>query len=180
MFDASGLPVWRHTARCESEASRASYASQRKLDKRIILIALAQRFPSSRSTWWSARSPPCYSPRASQVSACMSVFISQVALACLFFFFFPSLPSILPPCCAQVWMGSGWFISLCRSSVNCGDNQISSGRAKKKQNTHAQWLNMLLACNYLFYRIYRAYCTEHNTVVVNTHLIDDTPAEILA
>lgn len=130
MFDASGLPVWRHTARCESEASRASYASQRKLDKRIILIALAQRFPSSRSTWWSARSPPCYSPCASQVSTCMSVFISQVALAC-FSFFFPSLPSILPPRCAQVWMGSGWFISLCRLSVNCGDNQISSGRAKK-------------------------------------------------
>lgn len=93
MFDASGLPVWRHTARCESEASRASYASQRKLDKRIILIALAQRFPSSRSTWWSARSPPCYSPCASQVSTCMSVFISQVALACFSFFFF--LPSPL-------------------------------------------------------------------------------------
>lgn len=36
--------------RAASEASRASYASQRKLDKRIILIALAQRFPSSRST----------------------------------------------------------------------------------------------------------------------------------
>lgn len=81
--------VRRRTAPCESEAGRASYASQRKLDKRIILIALAQRFPSSRSTWWSARSPPCYSPSASQVSTCMSVFISQVALAC---FFHPPTP----------------------------------------------------------------------------------------
>lgn len=68
-----------------SEAGRASYASWRKLDKRISLIALARRFPTSRSAWWSARSPPCYSLCASQVSTCMSVFISQVALAWLRF-----------------------------------------------------------------------------------------------
>lgn len=79
MFVPPELWLWRHTARCER--SPASYASHRKLDKRIILIALAQRFPSSRSTWWSARSPPCYSLCASQVSKYMSVFISQVALA---------------------------------------------------------------------------------------------------
>lgn len=37
------------------EGSLVGYASHRKLDKRIILIT--RWFRSSRSTWWSARSP---------------------------------------------------------------------------------------------------------------------------
>lgn len=149
MFDESELLVWRHTARRESEAGRASYASQRKLDKRIILIALAQRFPSSRSTWWSARSPPCYSPCASQVSTCMSVFISQVALAWLFFP--PSLLFFLLAVSRCEWDGADLSLLSCLS-VNCSDNQMNSGNAK----THTlKWLSMLFACNYVLCHICR-------------------------
>lgn len=126
MFDASELRVWKHAARCESEAS--SYASQRKLDKRIILIALAQRFPSSRSTWWSARSPPCYSLCASQVSTCMSVFISQVALVWLFF---PPSSYSSFSLCPGVNEISLIYLP-CFLSENCSDNQMNSAHAKKK------------------------------------------------
>lgn len=134
MFGVVELLVWKHTVRCESEASRVSYASQRKLDKRIILIALAQRFPSSRSTWWSARSPPCYSLRASQVSTCMSVFISQVALAGLFFYllFF----SLAVPRCEWDWADLSLMCSL---SVNCSDNKMKSGNTENT-HTHTHWL----------------------------------------
>lgn len=72
---------------CESRGSTASYASHRKQDKRIVLIVLVQRIPSSGSSWWSARPPPCYSLCSSQVSKCVSVFIRQVAPAWLGFFF---------------------------------------------------------------------------------------------
>lgn len=164
MFDASGPLVWRRTARCESGASTASYASQRKLDKRIILIALAQPFPSSRSTWWSARSPPCYSLCASQVSTCMSVFISQVALAWLFF----SSPLSR---CAQVWMGIGLIYLFCAAYQWIVE--ISKWTQVIQKRT--LWLNMLLACNYVLYHVCRAYSTtENNTEHAIIYMINES------
>lgn len=124
-------------------AKRASYASQRELDKRIILIALAQPFPCSGSSWWSARSPPCYSPFASQVSTCMTVFISQVAVAWLSILLLP----ILPPRCPQLWVRLGWFIPyppLYQSAL---------ARAKWTEAMHKMkrtlWFNSLSGCSYI-------------------------------
>lgn len=162
MLDASELRVWRRSVSRESEASGISYASQKQLDKRIILIALAPRFPSSRSTWLSARFPPRYSPHASKVSTCMSVFISQVAQVLLFF----SLLFFLFRC---EWDWADLSL-LCCLSVNCDDNQLNSGNAK----AHTLWLNMLLACNYVLYHICRAYCTEYNTESAN-YMINESP-----
>lgn len=85
------------------EGSIVGYASHRKQDKRIVLIT--RWFRSSRSTWWSARFPPSsYSLRTSQVSKHMSVFISQVALAELFYFlpFLNSIPALIWLHCAAL------------------------------------------------------------------------------
>lgn len=82
-----------------------------------------------------------------------------------------SLPFFLlaEPRCEWDWTD---LSLLCCLSVNCSDNQMNSGNAK---NAHTQWLNMLLACNYVPYHICRAYCTEYNTESANTYVINESP-----
>lgn len=76
----------------------AAAAVHMKPDKSIILIT--QWFRSSRSTWGSARSPPCCSLRTGQVSKYMIVFISQ-GRAVLF-----SLFLLLNSIRALIWLHS--------------------------------------------------------------------------
>lgn len=144
IFDAFLLPFWRHTVRRRKRTSSSSYASQRKLDKCIILIILAQRFPGSGSPWWSARSPPCYSRCAIQVSTCMSVFISQMAQGWLYFplLFFLQSPGVNEIgtdsllCAAYQWIVlitqwtesmqkcTRWMIKYVVSMLFCSESQF--------------------------------------------------------